>query len=293
MVQSNTWMWTLAGMGLVLVLLDRQAQKRRWFVLGFLVFSFLAVCPGFYFRTHYFILLLPAASLLAAVALRRLEALEFSIAGIRIQRGLGLGILVLSVIGFVFQHRNYLFAMGPTEVSRMVYGGNPFPESIPIARYIKERTEATDSIAVLGSEPQIYFYAGRRSAAPYVLTYSLMERHPYAVKMQEEMIQAIEGLRPKFLVFAHIPPSWLKRPDSDPRIFEWFGRYSGAEYDRVGLVEILPAGETRYLWDEAQAGYEPRSNFWLEVYERKESRRKTQKGEAGSKPAQEANEASP
>ena len=37
------------------------------FLLGFLFFSALALCPGFYFRLHYFILVLPAVSLLAGV----------------------------------------------------------------------------------------------------------------------------------------------------------------------------------------------------------------------------------
>ena len=38
------------------------------FLREFLLFSFLAVCPGFYFRRHYFILMLPAIALLAGVA---------------------------------------------------------------------------------------------------------------------------------------------------------------------------------------------------------------------------------
>ena len=37
------------------------------FAVGFLFFSFLSVCPGFYFRQHYFILFLPAVALFAGV----------------------------------------------------------------------------------------------------------------------------------------------------------------------------------------------------------------------------------
>ena len=42
------------------------------FLLGFLFFSALAVCPGFYFRHHYFILVLPAVSLLAGAGISKL-----------------------------------------------------------------------------------------------------------------------------------------------------------------------------------------------------------------------------
>ena len=46
--------------------------------------------------------------------------------------------------------------MTPVEVCRMMYGANPFPESYPIAEYLKEHTSAGDRIAVIGSEPQIF-----------------------------------------------------------------------------------------------------------------------------------------
>lgn len=59
--------WIIAVVGFMTVLWDRKASD-RFFLLGFLVFSFLAVCPGFYFREHYFIVILPAVSLLADAA---------------------------------------------------------------------------------------------------------------------------------------------------------------------------------------------------------------------------------
>jgi len=45
---------------------------------------------------------------------------------------------------------------------------------------------------VLGSEPQIYFYSGRRSATGYLYMYSLTEEQKYALRMQKEMIGEIE-----------------------------------------------------------------------------------------------------
>src|SRR6266511_1996231 len=68
--------WTLAGIGLVAGLWDQRTRPIEIFLLGFLLFSALSLCPGFYFRLHYFILVLPAVSLLAGVAISRLSDLS-------------------------------------------------------------------------------------------------------------------------------------------------------------------------------------------------------------------------
>jgi len=61
-------LWCLAVPGLLLLFYERSVRHSRFFVLGFLFVSCLAICPGWYFRPHYFLLLIPATSLLAGVA---------------------------------------------------------------------------------------------------------------------------------------------------------------------------------------------------------------------------------
>ena len=100
-----------------------------------------------------------------------------------------LGCLLFGIIG----HSEFIFTKPPGEITRDVYGANPFPESVEIARYIRNRTDVADTIVVLGSEPQIYFYAKRRAATGYIYTYSLMEKHEFARRMQEQMIAEIEA----------------------------------------------------------------------------------------------------
>lgn len=68
--------WTLAGIGVVAGLWEQRTRSIAAFLLIFLFFSALALCPGFYFRLHYFILVLPAVSLLAGVAISRLSDLS-------------------------------------------------------------------------------------------------------------------------------------------------------------------------------------------------------------------------
>ena len=90
----------------------------------------------------------------------------------------------------------------PDQFSRSVYGANPFPESVKVAEYIRKNTKPEDRIAVMGSEPQICFYAHRRSATEHIYMYGLMEPQPFALRMQEEMIAQVEKSEPPFLVFA-------------------------------------------------------------------------------------------
>jgi hypothetical protein len=75
----------------------------------------------------------------------------------------------------------------------MIYPESPFPEAIRIADYVRENTSPDDTIAVLGSELQIYFYSHRHFATGYIYTYPLIEPQKYARQLQEEMIREIES----------------------------------------------------------------------------------------------------
>jgi hypothetical protein len=95
-----------------------------------------------------------------------------------------------------------------------------------------------------------------------------MEPQPYAVSMQREMIREIEAVEPRFVVFVRVLSSWLVRPESDQTIFRWFDEYQ-KRFQRVGVVDMLSPGQTRYLWGEAAAAYTPVTDRWIAVYERR------------------------
>ena len=122
---------------------------------------------------------------------------------------------------------------------------------------------------MLGSEPQIYFHAGRRSATGYIYTYPLMELQDYAATMQDEMIRQIETAHPKYLVSVAIRTSWLARAGSERRILDWSDRYTAACYDLVGIADIHPPTETTIVWDEAVRGYQPQSENLVLTFRRK------------------------
>jgi hypothetical protein len=154
------------------------------------------------------------------------------------------------------------------EASRMMYGLNPFPESIQIAEYINAHTSKDDRVAVIGSEPQIYFYADRKSATGYIYTYGLMEPHSYASKMQQEFIQEIETSKPEYIVFVNVTTSWLPEPDSDKTILKWTEKFIKQNYRIVGLIDSVSADNYRIYWDEEARRNKPLSEDYLFVVKR-------------------------
>lgn len=238
-ITQATWaIWLLAAVGAVALWRGRWPAETRVFGALLAVSSAVALCPGFYFRQHYFILLLPVLALAVGAACASIERAAARAWRPAAAASVALLTAAAAVSVYAAAEGDYLFRMPPTAVSRSVYPGNPFVEAPEISRYLKEHSAAGDRVAVLGSEPQIYFYADRRSATGYIYTYGLMEAHPFAAQMQDEMIREIERARPAFLVAVHVAASWLVRPNSDRRIHAWLVRYAAACYDLAAAIDV-------------------------------------------------------
>ena len=67
-VSPTLWVWIIAAVGVTAFLWHKENRPRAFLVGTLLLFSFLAVCPGFFFRQHYFIQMLPAVALLVGIA---------------------------------------------------------------------------------------------------------------------------------------------------------------------------------------------------------------------------------
>jgi 4-amino-4-deoxy-L-arabinose transferase-like glycosyltransferase len=272
MIKPTYLLWIAVGIGLSALLWNGKTRSNAPFVIMFALFSFLSVCPGLYFWPHYFVLLLPAASLLAGIAVSSTTELLARGDSVKLRKVVPTLLVLVALGQWVYNEREYLFQMSPEQVSRDTYGANPFVESLVIAEYIRQNTSANDSIAVLGSESQICFYAQRRSASRHTSVYPIVALHKYAREMQQEVIQDIESARPRFLVFVNVPASWSLKPQSIKDIFRWFDTYTKEFYEIAGIVDIVSLNQTIYLWDDKVIGYYPRSNVWLGVFRRKEGR---------------------
>ena len=162
------------------------------------------------------------------------------------------------------------FQLSPDAVCEAIYTSqNPFVESIAVARFIREHSAADARVAVVGSEPQIYFYARRHSATGYIYTYPLMESQPYAILMEREMGAEIEANRPEYLVLVMYRYSWLFHDSSDTEILSWVTKYAGEAYEKTGLINMQPDGRSIYLWGEAAKNYQGRLDQFIVIYKHK------------------------
>ncbi|HUO17405.1 MAG TPA: glycosyltransferase family 39 protein [Verrucomicrobiae bacterium] len=239
-------LWEIALAGLAAPLWSRYARPHGGFVAGLSFASVLAVSAGFYFRPHYFIMLLPVGAICIGIAVEyaQRELLR------RNWRRAAVLPLLFFVISFVLavrgQWKSY-FHLPPLELSRRMYDkGQSFPEDVVVANFIAAHAHAGDEIGVIGSEPEICFYTHLHCATSYIYMYPLMEKQRYARRMQAEMMQQLSTSQPRFIVYVDYERSWGWKPTLDqnrPFLDEaWNFAHLGYQ-----LVDQVPAVDERLL----------------------------------------------
>ena len=238
----------IVALGLAAPLWSRYGRAHGGFVGGFFLFSVLAVCPGLYFRPHYFVLLLPAAALCAGIGVCAVQETL-------LERRFRAPVVWLPVLYFAVafgisvrgQYKTY-FHLDPSSLNRKIFDRDPFLEAVGVGSFIKAHSAEQDTIGVLGSEPEICFYAGRQCASSYLYTYPLMEKQKYAEQMRREMMQQLQDARPKFLVYADVARSWGTPAtlEEDQGFLETAWGFAHRDYELVDQVAI--AGDPQHLW---------------------------------------------
>src|SRR4030095_1700193 len=133
----------------------------------FFALSFAAICPGFWFYNHYFILLTPALALCVGSTFYTATTLLAKKTSTRTASLITAIVFVFIVVQNVEAKEAYYFKPDYTSILREVYGLNPFPEAWEISSVLKNRMKAGDVIGVLGAEPQVFIYTGRRGPSPH------------------------------------------------------------------------------------------------------------------------------
>jgi 4-amino-4-deoxy-L-arabinose transferase-like glycosyltransferase len=255
----------LAGFGLASQWSSRVTGPTRLAWLGLAGASVVVTCPGWLFREHYFLMAVPGLALLAGGGVAELGRLLSN----RFGAGLIGVVTVVSCVAAAIPTAPY-WTLGPMELSRATYGLNPFPESVVLAQELRRRTSADDTIAVIGSEPQIYFYSGRRAATAYLYSYPLVEKQPYAGRMNQEFIQQLETNRPEYIVLVLTPTSWLGRMGADYSLLRWAAEEMPKRYTLVGATDVPEVGvATEWGWDHPELAKLTQINLPLQVWKRK------------------------
>ena len=263
--------WALALIGFFL--LYGAGSVPRWtkgFVAGLCAFSFIATSLGFYFFSHYFILMLPAVSLLIGVGCMQARE-RLREAGVGALASFLPTAVFLGGCGTVLAKNSwYYFEESPTAICQRIYNSVSFAAAPKLARYITDHSSPASRVAILGSEPEIYFYAHRHSASGYIYMYDITSSAVHAAAMKQEMFREIEAARPEFVVDVHDQLSWsVGFSPEKQRIHEWLDQFLKSEnYQRVAVAENV-AGQIVYRWNSDAADYTPASEFYVCVYQRK------------------------
>lgn len=264
-VEPSFLMWVLALLGLAALAWDSRLWRHARFILSFLAFSWLGVTAGFYFRPHYFVLVLPAVSLLAGITIGSAKQELSKFVNKTAATAIPALIFVIVMAASIALQRDTLFYMDMTSISRASYGAHPFPEAEVISQYLQARAAPGARIAVFGSEPEIFFLTHRHSATGYIYVYPLFEPQKFALEMQHEMAKEVEQNHPEYVVMVKVAGSWGVRPESEKWFLGWSQDYVKAHYELVGVAdEVSP--QTRYVWGDAAKDYKEESESSVEIF---------------------------
>ncbi|MEO8086949.1 MAG: glycosyltransferase family 39 protein [Bacteroidota bacterium] len=244
---ASPMLWSLGLLGVVNSLFKKGNGFNSFFLLNFGFFSFLTVCPGFYFRPHYFILLLPAVSLLIANAIHPFSSLSNT--GLTSYRRIILLLIVAPILFFIISNRSYLFIQTPKEASKQLYPKESFCELLEISSYLKKNTLPSDKIGVLGSEPEIFFYTQRESASGFIYCYPLLEDQKFRKQMETKYIAEVERASPKYFLVVNVNQNWSISEVHGERISDWYPEFLRNNYNLAAMVCFPGNSSPVYIWN--------------------------------------------
>ena len=256
-VATTFSIWLLAFLGAGLLFCDvRLRGSRRW-LLGFGAASALATVPGFYFRPHYFLVMLPAVALFAGVAVsvatqfvQRLDNRP------RFHSPALFYILFLTVT--IWGNREIWLLATPTGAARAAYGLDPLPEAQATAEFVAAHCPAGATIAILGSDPEIFFLSRHRSATGYIYAYALTEKQAFAGKMQREFVGEISGRSPDIIICAGDFQRWMDGAGATSPVPAWWAEY------RKNFALVQTIKPPPFVGPQSMGG-----SFGFEIFQRK------------------------
>jgi hypothetical protein len=182
-------------------------------------------------------------------------------------------LFAIIVIVNLVNHKNYYFNPDYTKILRDVYTLNPFPENKVIGDFLKENTVEGDEIAVLGSEPQLFIFSGRRGVSKHFYIAFMMGDtllFPKSKEWQNEFMDDIADKKPKYLVYYNHPLTILSHERGEKEIYRRFNEISSQFYNMVGIIDMISSTNTKYVWYQDVKGYKYQGNYNIFIFERRE-----------------------
>ncbi len=217
--------WIAGACGLVWTLIRR--PPAHGLLIALTLGSYLAVCLPGRFWPHYFLLLLPAAILLAATLVGQAAQLD---------RRLGYAALIIATGGLLATEIPYYAGVEPDALGSARYG--PRMAWVRDQAYrINEVTAPENSIYVWSTDVGFYYYSQRRCATRFTMNEPLMASGPATLRRREQLRTDLEADPPRLILI-------IARPDHRhpcPELLQFIQdrRYVAAGRDAPHGLEIL------------------------------------------------------
>jgi len=246
---SDGLLWaSLAGCLLMVILGQARRHRALWFALLWFGGSMLGVALGPYTFGHYFLQVLPPLALAGGAfcsffatgsatptpdLCRRARLLTLIVGAALIAP---IVVCRLSTLADPIEKRSYdLYS---------VYGPSPFASAVEVGDLLAATTDPDDLVLIRGSEPEILFYARRRSATRYTIFYPLTGAFEEADAMVEELFAEIDRNGPSKVVLVNVPTSFIVGGPKLGEIFDRLQRILDSRYTLEATVFTTLEGRT-------------------------------------------------
>jgi len=223
-IDPFTWIAGVAGV----LLMSRSGIRFPMIadVLMLMVGSLVATAMGKYYFPHYFVFMLPALSLTAGLGL---AGILNWMPGTR-SRGV---ILSLAFIPCLATARFIPYT--DAEIFKLCYPYTTFFQSRTVGEYLRKSAPKDASVYIVGSEPELLFYSGLRSASRVFYFFPLVTPTVMTDKLRQETIAELVMHPPDFVVIVNeIHSLSLKTVAGDMFMNDLFDHFS--HYRLIGII---------------------------------------------------------
>lgn len=266
--QHQILLWVWAGAGLLALPLKGLGRKMSMTLGALALFSFLTITPGQRYYLHYWIQLLPAVALLCAHLFFKLEKLgENPSLSFAKKSSLPLAFLFL-FIGIALSSTHWLKS-DSASLMRNMFSGNPFVEDQLMARIIEAQIKPDETVAVLGSEPQIYVYLNRKAPSRHFYPAFLSRNHRFTDQWNTEALDGFKNQKPDYVVLNIVTMSWMLRPDSNQKYYQSSYSWAMENYTPIAWADYVDYFNPTIVSDAAASTYKPQGSNYVVLMKRK------------------------
>lgn len=255
----NPILWGGFFLSIIFIPMLSSTKQHRKILYPLLVGGIIATSLGFYFRPHYFMFMaLPGALFLAVV---------FEYISNNKSKVVATVIFVIGSLSYFIIEKEYLFEWDGSWTNYQMFYRYPFREAKIVGDYLKNESQPGDRVLVIGAEPEINFYAQRRSVTGYIYSYPFFEDQPFAEEMSKEWMEEINLDHPEYIV---LMGHWKTYVSREHPMFKEIWNFSETfilenGYQVIGEVD-LPIQDGGQAWGEDARKRQTESENWIRVY---------------------------